>query len=300
MNQGVEKKGDTTQDMIWVGQDRGPPARPAAAPSPIQAGQAKELNSLRHDQSRALAETLVTSFTDRLIADARKKNGYLTIGDLTKLAEEFKAKTAELEKVFAQSFAQYERAKERASFDHARQYPFDRIIVDSFAELFEPRHVRSDGADAVTRRLLPGFFLALEKMLSQDVAEELQQRARRIVDRVFPGEEMDLNWEVIYADSEAKDLCLDALMAIVPHFDDIKRRQEWFLPLVNGSLDASDDWLLTERGFYNLVDCLFARLRAAFTSYEGRQALVARHGEVACLEVERAFLHMDQSRPGYG
>ncbi len=303
MSKEAGKNGDAAQDMIWVGQDRGPAvaaeAQPAPAPSTTQERQSEEQQSRRHEQSRALAETLVTSFTDRLIAEAGKKNGYLTIGDLTKLAGEFKAKTAQLEKLFAQSFEEYGRANERASFDHARKYPFDRIIVDTFAELFESRQVRSDGANAVSRRVLPGFFLALEKMISQDIAEELQEGARGIVNRIYPGEEKDLNWEVIYADAESKDLCLDALMAIAPHFDDIQHRQAWFLPLVNGGLDASDDWQLTERGFYNLVDYLFARLRAALTTYEDRGALVGRHGEDACLEVERAFLHMDQSRPGY-
>jgi hypothetical protein len=81
----------------------------------------------------------VASFNERLITEAQKKNGYLTIGDLTKLGKEFMAKTGDLEKVIALSFEEYGRAKERASFSHARDYPFDRIIVDTFAELFDQR-----------------------------------------------------------------------------------------------------------------------------------------------------------------
>ncbi|MDP6175216.1 MAG: hypothetical protein QGF09_13710 [Rhodospirillales bacterium] len=152
----------------------------------------------------------------------------------------------------------------------------------------------------MNRLVLPGFFMALEKMLNQELAESLQEQTRGILDRVYPGEEKDLNWEVIYADKGPQDLCLDALIAIAPHFENIKRRQEWFLPIVNGAQDGSDEWELTERGFYNLVDSLFARLREALITYEGRQALVDRHGEEALAEAEAALHNMDHDRPGYG
>ena len=104
--------------------------------------------------------------------EAQKHGGYLTVGDIDQLSREFDRKREALETVFQQSFEQYVLVRERAAFDHARQFPFDRVIVNTFAKLFSQERVDQDGAAAVTRGVLPGFFMALDKMIESDATEE--------------------------------------------------------------------------------------------------------------------------------
>ena len=96
----------------------------------------------------------------------------MTVGDIDQLSREINRKRDALETVFQQSFEQYALVRERATFDHARQFAFDRVIVDTFAKLFSQERVDQDGAAAVTRGVLPGFFMALDKMIESDATEE--------------------------------------------------------------------------------------------------------------------------------
>ncbi|MEK9678346.1 MAG: hypothetical protein VW169_08155 [Rhodospirillaceae bacterium] len=261
------------------------PAPPATAPKPSGSVQ---------DQSRVLAETVVNTFTDRLKIEARKRGGYLTVDDINRLTHEFESKRADLEKIFEMSFDQYVRARERAAFDHARQYPFDRLIVNSFAGLFVPDRVSDDGDACVTRAVLPGFFIAMDKMLGPETIEEFQAKCRTAVGRLSKGNENDFNWEQLYADKEAQMICLDALIAFLPYFEDLVKRMDWFVPLVNGAVAADVDWELTEPGFYNLVAEMFLPLRTALGDTEDRIALEKRKGAVALYELDRLFEKIDK------
>ena len=87
-------------------------------------------------QARALADTVISSLIDRLIGEANRKGGHLSTADLRALNDEFAKKADALQKVFQKSFEDYVRARERSAWDQSRQYPFDRIIVRKFANLF--------------------------------------------------------------------------------------------------------------------------------------------------------------------
>ena len=132
-------------------------------------------------QSKVLAETIVFSFTDRLKSEAIKAGGWLTIADIERLSAEFDRKQTQLEAVFRQTFEVYVQARERAAFDHARQYPFDRLLVNTFAPLFTAQRNDLDGLDRVTRKVLPGFFMAIDRMVPADKIEAFQARCRMTV-----------------------------------------------------------------------------------------------------------------------
>jgi len=270
------------------------PSQPAVAqPAPAQPVAPSAPGSVQ-DQSRILAETVVTTFTDRLKTEARKRGGYLTVDDINRLTHEFESKRADLEKIFEISFDQYVRARERAAFDHARQYPFDRLIVNSFAGLFAPDRVEDDGEACVTRAVLPGFFIAMDKMLGPEVIEEFQAKCRTVVGRLSKGNENDFNWEMLYADKEAQMICLDALIAFLPYFEDLVKRMDWFVPLVNGAVAADVDWELSEPGFYNLVAEMFLPLRTTLGDTDDRIALEKRKGAVALYELDKLFEKIDK------
>jgi len=262
-------------------------ARPGQAPNPSA-------------RARAIAETLIGSFTDRLVSEARRLGGFLTIADLERLGDDLRGKADALQLVFEQSFEDYVRARERAVQDQARRFPFDRLIVHGFAHLFGDGG--TDDPDRVTRKVLPGFFMAMDKMLGEEPAEAFQAKTRAIVERLAPGANAEPDWETLYADAEARGLALDALLAMAPYFEDFVKRRDWFLALVNGHLtaplagDPDPDWELSPRGFERLTDALFADLRAALADTNVRAQLIKRHDGVTVFEAGRALERMDRAR----
>ncbi|MFP6712244.1 MAG: hypothetical protein VB913_11175 [Rhodospirillales bacterium] len=305
----TSKSGQPVEQVVWMGSDTdrtqqpvvappNPTPAPAAqpAPAPREPDHSPANGVAAKDQSKALAQTVISAFTDRLKDEAQKRGGYLTIGDIDQLSREFDRKREALETVFQQSFEQYVHIRERAAFDHARRFPFDRVIVNTFAALFNQDRVAKDGPKAVTRRVLPGFFMALDKMIGPNAMEDYQARCRKIVARLSPGDESDFDWLTLYADLESKKVCFDALVTFAPYFEDIKKRQAWFIPIVNNDLRANEDWELTEDGFLNLTDEMFSDLRAELADAGLRKMLEKTYSGVTCFELDRAFEKMDKAR----
>jgi hypothetical protein len=261
----------------------GPPPVPVAPPAASAGGESIAAHS------RMLVETIVGTFTERLKSEVAKRGGRLTAADIDRIAQELDGKRAQLEAVFRKTFESYVQARERAAFDHAREFPFDRLIVNTFAELFSPKRAELDGDDRVTRKVLPGFFMALDRMLPPERLAEYQERCRAIVGRIAGGDENVLDWRLLYADPEANVLLIDALAALVPHFEAYEKRRLWFLPLVNDNLqkDGTDDWELSPRGFINLTLAMFLPLRNELRDITGRARMVERYGPADCQNLQR-------------
>jgi len=265
------------------------PSAPAPAPTPPPAPAPAAAVGGVAAHSRLLAETVLTTVTERLKAEAWRRGGQLDIDDIDRIAAELKGKQAQLEAVFRQTFEQYVRARERAAFDHARQYPFDRLLVNTFAHLFLPERAKVDGPNRVTRRVLPGFFLAIDKMLPPEKLEEFQQRCRDILKGLSSDNEQATDWQKLYDDAEAKELLIDALAVFAPYFEALERRKHWFLPLVNDNLQPGEDWQLTERGFYSLALAMFAPLQRALMDKNERDILDETFGVSETLKLQRAI-----------
>ncbi|MSO93740.1 MAG: hypothetical protein EXQ86_10120 [Rhodospirillales bacterium] len=235
-------------------------------------------------QSKAIADTVVSSIVDRLMAEAKKKGGVLRMQDLQGLKQEFGRQAQALQAVFEQSFEAYVKARERASWDQARNYPFDRVIVKRFSNLFaDDKTLKADPA-ALSRRILPGFFMALGMMVGPEVVEEYQERCRKIVARVKKGDDDSFSWEQVYADPESYWVAMDAQVAMATYFEKLERRQAWFIELVNGHLSPvegaseASGWELKEASFRRFVSALFADLKNALAQQVGRQQLTERYG----------------------
>ncbi len=294
MSDKTSKDESPIEQVVWVGQDETRTQQvetPLTEASPPEPPLATDVGA--KDQGKVLAQTVISTFTDRLKTEAQKRGGYLTVGDIDQLSREFDRKREALEAVFQQSFEQYVHVRERAAFDHARQFPFDRVIVNTFANLFDQDRVAEDGPRAVTRHVLPGFFIALDKMIGPEAMEVYQARSRAIVQRLSKGPESELDWAEIYADPESKKVCFDALVTFAPYFEDLIKRQEWFLPLVNNNLASDSEWELSEGGFQNLVGEMFIDLRDELADPDARKTLEQHYGGVKCFELDRTFERMD-------
>ena len=270
---------------------------PAPAPAPPAAAAATPAN-----QSRALAETVVASFLDRLTAEAARKGGSLTVQDIQGLNKEFEKKTQALQAVFEKSFEEYVRARERAVWDQKRDFPFDRQLVDRFAHLFPARGDPSLKDGAVSRRVLPGFFVALNLMLGADLIESYQERCRAIVARLKEQRGDAFSWEDVDNDKEVNGIVLDTVIGIANHFEAAEKRSGWFLGMINDHLgppnpgegEEAATWQLTERDFARFLSALFSVARETMTTESGRLTITKRHGADTCAMLFDILKRLDE------
>lgn len=247
-------------------------------------------------QSKVLVSTVTDSFMDRLLAEAERHGGHLSAQDLQSLSREFTKKAAALEAVFQHSFEQFGEVIERAHNNMHRYAYFDRLMVKRISHLFPEDDGSAPGDGEVSRRVLPGYLMAVNQMLGAETAQMFKDRAHKIVDRLRESLGHQFDWDRVYADPEADDLVLDVLVHALPFFRDMPRREEWFVRLINSNLppfdpdqevpDAERDWKMDPAGFRRIVTTLFAALESGVGTQNSRQRLVEQQGEEAIQEVE--------------
>ena len=148
-----------------------PQAKPA--PAPVQAVTAR-------DKGRVIAQTVVGSFVDRMKAEAQRKGGSLSLNDIEALDQEFAEKTAALEVLFEKSFEDYARSFAKSTGEERRETPFDRLIVGPCERLLCGGKGPSSAKGGLSRRIMPGFFMALNMMLGPDEVAAFRTEAEKI------------------------------------------------------------------------------------------------------------------------
>ena len=252
------------------------------------------------EAGKLLATTVVSAVVDRLKAFANAKGGHLTVADLDGMQSEFDRQAQALSGVFEQSFEVYVKARERASWDQQRNYPFDRLMVKKFSHLFKDGDAL--GPDDVSRRILPGFFVALGMMLGPEVVESYQEKSRTIVERVKGRGKGVFNWETVYEDKEALALTLEAEISLAGYFEDLEKRTTWFLNLVNANLTPLDSgaggptalWELNEVGFRKFLNALLSGLREHLETDNGKMWITRRYGAETCAYLFDILAHVQQ------
>jgi len=241
------------------------------------------------DVSKALADTVVIAFVDKLKAEAEARGGHLMSRDLETMQADFNRQVEALSLVFEQSFEVYVKARERAVWEQQRNYPFDRLMVKKFSNLF--RDGGEIGPDDLSRRMLPGFFIALGMMLGTEVVEKYQQKIRTIVDKVKSGGKSVFNWDDVYADEVAETVSLDAEVSIAGYFEDFDKRAEWFIYLINNHLTPPEPsitaagWELNHAGLKKFLSALLTDLSANLETDNGKMRITKRFGADTCADL---------------
>ncbi len=259
------------------------PAKPQAAPAPRP--------TTSREKSRVIAKTVVGSFVERMKTEAQRKGGTLTLKDIEALDHEFEKKTAALETLFEQTFQEYARSLvEDSGPEERRQHPFDRLIVGPFEKLLSGGDGPSMAKGGISRRILPGFFMAVNMMMGPDVMADFRIRAEKIFNRV--NHDGDFDWSNFLDDSASRDLRMDALISMAVHFANPDKRAHWFMDLINSHMAAPEtdpetdpDWVLSRPGYERLVDALFSDLMNAVASPRAREAITKRFGPETCASV---------------
>ncbi len=280
------------------------PTMPMPPPAPIPPAPPAPASLQSPERGRQLAATVVGTILQRLSAEAMRKGGSLNLDDIENLRRDFEGKIEALQKIFEQSFEEYVKVRERAAQEQARRYPFDRLIVQRFAPVFT-----SDGGPALTegglsRRILPGFFMAMNMLLGPDITEVYQEQCRRLVAKIKAAHSNQLDWRDVHADEEARTLTNDAVVSMAPHFEDLRRRGNWMVELINGHLAPPDvaregpgveNWQLGERGYILLVDALYSDIREKMLTETGRLRLTRAYGADTVAEIADLLKRLDRA-----
>jgi hypothetical protein len=255
------------------------PPVPPKAPPPSVATPA--------NKSRALAETVVASFLDRLTAEAERRGGSLSVRDIQALSHEFEKKTEALQVVFEKSFEDYVRARERSVWDQKREFPFDRQIIGLFSHLFPgPGGTTLEGG-ALSRRMVPAFLVTMNLMLGHDVVEDYQNRCRKIVEVLKKEHGEAFSWQNVDDSRKVNEVVLDAVIGMANHFEAAEKRSGWFLHAINDHLGPPNvesegkeaaNWQLTDESFPHFMGALFSVVREGMSTETGRLRITMRHG----------------------
>jgi len=247
----------------------------------------KSPQELAHQRTQERAKTLsgavVAAFTEKLKSEIHKHGGFLGLRHVDAIEAEFQAKADQLAVVFAQALEDAAREQEELRWFSIKRPAFDRLIVKRFEHLFMQRAADGQIHGAISRRLLPGFFLALQMMRGPETMEQYHQRSDDAVERIMKGQ-VPINWDLVDQDDDVQNVLLDAQYAIALHFEDAQRRFDWFIHIANShiappaSAEADDaTWELGHRSLHLLVNSLLSDLRAVVSDDQAWQELAERH-----------------------
>ena len=251
----------------------------------------------RPGSCQAIASTMIVHFVTRLEVEARKSGGRLTAQAIRAIADRFlNDEQVRFQPVFQRSFEQCGKARESQRWESARSQPFDRVFMKNFSELFPPRHGDDGERGVLSRRMIPGFKVALMKMIGPELYEQCQGKTRLVVER-HGGGAWRPNWDKIHSDPEIGYLITDVLILMAHHFTNYVHRRTWFMDMINNRLPApaADDpdprWRMTEHNFAEMMRALYADLRSVV--HKNPTSISERYGApiLGCLKA--LFTHLD-------
>jgi len=235
-----------------------------------------------HTRSHAMAQAVVSAFTSLLKEEAHKHGGFLGLRHLDEMEAVFQAKVGELSEVFEQALQDSHREQEDLKWNAIKRPAFDRLMVKHFENLFFSYEDNGNTHGIISRRILPGFFLALNMMLGPEAMKSYQKRCDNARDRVMGGK-LPVNWDLVERDGAVRAAILDAQYTIARYFEDPFQRADWFINIINTNLaptqDAARDthWQLDRRSLFKLISFLLLDLKKAVIDDVAWTRLAIRH-----------------------
>jgi hypothetical protein len=231
-----------------------------------------------------LVSLMIGHLVTRLEVEAGKNNGVLAAQNIRDTCDKFLAEELpRFQSTFQRNYDECTQHREEHRWAGIRKQPFDRILTKRFAHLFPARKGDDGGQGLLSRRVIPGFNLAINKMIGPMLYEQCQRKTRAIMDR-HPTEQGGYDWGKIYADPDCLALTNDVLVVVAHYFSEFERRRTWFMELVNSNLARPTDdeelhanWQLTPHGFSEMMRTLFEDMESTMTKHPER--LKARYGE---------------------
>ena len=125
-----------------------------------------------------ISTVMVGHLVSRLEVEAGKNGGTLSADEIRAAAQKFLSdEMPHFQSTFQRSFDECTTRREENHWSSIRKHPLDRILTKKFAKLFPPRNGDDGGLSILSRRVIPGFNLAITKMIGPMLYEQCQQKA---------------------------------------------------------------------------------------------------------------------------
>ena len=240
-----------------------------------------------------IAKKAIDLFVDRLLKEAKpgEHGKGLDRDGITGLARAFKDDEERLLNHVLPLADGWLGEIERELWDQTRKRPFERLLVKRFCHMFPPAE-SLDSPATVSRRVIPGLFLAFEKIAGTEFMEQCQGAGRGIFREVRSARGEEFRWSDYYDDQAASELVDDLMVVVARSFKDFDRRFHWLLELINSHLapvegyeyegETDSPWALHPDGAKEMLRALFSKLRDNMADGDERLLIERRYGENAC------------------
>ncbi len=186
--------------------------------------------------------------------------------------------------------------------------PFTRILVDSFSHLFPNDDGFGLAQGALSRRVLPGFFVAIRLMIGGGPYDKFQTECQELIARISE-ERPTLSdfalWDAFYAHPEAKKMSMLVYTRVALYFSLYDKRKAWFTRMVNSKLKVVKgdntspeeiEWSFGDEHFLRLFSTLYLDKKTRSRIKEGYRKLLSKEfdpGAVKKVETMCAALVKD-------
>ena len=237
-----------------------------------------------------IVSSVLDGFVEWLSAEMSGPNEAPALERIRELAGKFKEENADQSRDrFSGHLDEYLLQLENEIWDKTRRRPFDRLLVKRFAHLFPLEGGPDADKGVISRRILPGFFKAMEHLAGPELFKQCRSVCKEITKTKKSKKGQRLHWDELYKDDDATLLVDDLLVTIATRFGDFHKRCKWLYIVIDGhhalpedyefEYGAADHWSLSEQGIYELLQALFARFRDQLEVSDGRHRIERRYGE---------------------
>lgn len=232
-----------------------------------------------------LGEALHEKFMHLLTAKVSETGGHLTAQDVKEMGAEFKSQMEDIKTAFLDAVESYTQARERSRIESARTNLFTRLMVRKFEHRFRDEKTLHDNPDFLSRRMIPGFSNMLSMMFGKPRLASYEKRARAVAERIRNEHGGQIDWDEFYNAPEVKKLALSAEIEIAKNFQQVDKRLQWMIAMLNSNLIPADDrwhgaeWTFSREAATKLLTSLFADLRAALKNPNARRRFSDSLGE---------------------
>lgn len=254
---------------------------------------------------KQLAVSLLDEYSKQLIDMVENSTHGLSIDDIRSFHDRYKVNSiADDATTFKTHFQRCLNRREQEVFDPNRREPFKRVLTMRFIDLFPPEGGLADSGAYISRRVLPGLFLVLEKMVGSDPFINGFEACKDVIDNAKDDNGVVI-WEDVYGHATALEAVDELLMRLVTHFDNPMKRMTWMLDLINNDLSdpsdfdyegtANQDWQLDEGGLINILRHLFRNLRHRLKDKAQAQALATKYGQGSARQLVALITALDRA-----
>ncbi len=242
----------------------------------------------------------VEILSGQLLKRAKDDGGGITAPAIREVVDNFKTHPdAILTGLFEEYWKQCLASAESTHWTAARKFHFERIMVKCFSALLPRNDEVIEAGRHLSRRIIPGFILALQQMMSPEIYEQYGDRARILVETLRAVHGESFTWNEVYADSSCQIVVEEVLIDISHHFGDMAKRRNWLIDVVDAHMPATTNeaekvWNFGDGNFHTLMNALYGDLRVMLDNSEARETLAINHGEEKIAALETLFNGLKQ------